>query len=139
MTGLIDRTSSFPCSESMKSSNASATRGTFNVDVSRHRRFDLAQFVNLRRSGQLPESISHKDSARNLLTEEVSSVCQDCCDSGSDVIALNERRMPYQHTCNISDGVQLAGRQDFHIYTDFAHARAMFPGQQDHIHEPDHH
>ena len=80
---------------------ASATRGTFNVEV----------------------SVADEYGARHFVAEEITGVRQNHRDAGAYVVAADQRSVPHADSRDIGDRVQRAARQRTAGQTDLRRAR----------------
>jgi hypothetical protein len=86
--------------------------------------FDLAQFLHLGGSSQLPESVAHINRAGNFIPKQVPAVWQHHGDSSADGIPLDERGMAHAHALDIGNGIQRTRRERPHDQSDVACPRA---------------
>ena len=69
------------------------------------RRFDDAEFFNLRRADELAETVCHVNSGWRLQQKHISLVRLDCRDASADRITFNNRSMPDLHASNIGERI----------------------------------
>ena len=82
----------------------------------RDRRFDRAELVNLRRSGELAEGVADKHRARHFVLEDVALMRHDDGHAGANAVTLVERQVTDGDAGDVGDrvlrsGLEHAGRQ----------------------------
>jgi hypothetical protein len=86
------------------------------------RRFDFAEFVDLRRACEFAEAIADEDRAGHFFAKQIAAVWQNRGDSGAHVIAADESRVADKDAADVRDGVEWARRKNANRDAGFARA-----------------
>ena len=89
----------------------------------RDRCFNRAEFIDLRRTGELAECVAHIDGPGHLLLKDIAGMRNDYRDPGPNVIARYEGRMSHADAGHIRDGVEWSRGKHPRRETDVARAR----------------
>ena len=89
------------------------------------RRLELAELVQLGRSGDLAEAVSDVQRRGHAVGEQVPAVRQNRGHAGANVVALDHRRLPDAHAGDVGDRVEPAGREHARLDAEIARPRAL--------------
>src|SRR6185295_763394 len=75
------------------------------------RRFDRAEFSDLRRSRQLAKCVADEHRTGDLVLKDVAAVRNDRRDAGADQLTLDNRGVADAHAFDVGDRVERSGRE----------------------------
>ena len=101
------------------------------------RRFDGAELLHLRRSGELAEGVADKDRAGHLLTKEIPGVRKDRGHACPHGVSRHQSRVSDAHASDIRDGVERPRAAGAGLDAEVTRARTALGGDVDARNAPD--
>jgi hypothetical protein len=91
-----------------------------------NRRFDFAEFVDLRGTGQLAEGVADEHGAGHFFAKEITGVGKDGGDTGANGVGFEHRGVANEDAGDVGNGVERAGRENADADAYVAGARASW-------------